>query len=116
MLNIALLDTGWDRDDGLVSAPIPDCNVVLKISEDLNDAICAARRSMEALVALHGKPVNNAYITIQAPMVEGDLYRFRSLFVSRHNCALVVSTEHILYVLECEVRGYRMIYDITKYF
>ena len=115
MLNIALLDTGWDRDDGLVSAPIPDSNVVLKISEDLNDAICASRRSMKML-AMYGKPMDKAYIAVQAPKVEGDLYRFRSLFDSRHNCTIVVSSEHILYVLECEVRGYRMIYDITNYF
>ena len=115
MLSIALLDTEWDRDDGLVSAPIPDSNVLLKISEDLNDAICSARHSMKALAML-GKIMDKAYIAIQAPKVEGDLYRFRSLFASRHSCTIVVSAEHILYVLECEVRGYRMIYDITKYF
>ena len=116
MLNIALLDTDWDRDDGLVSAPMPDSNVVLKIYEDLNDVICSARRHMEVMAKLHGKPADKAYIVIQAPRVEGDLYRFRSLFDSRHSCAIVVSAEHILYVLECEVRGYRMIYDITNYF
>ena len=116
MLNIALLDTGWDRDDGLVSAPMPDSNVVLKLSEDLNDVICSARRHMEVMVKLHGKPTDKAYIVIQAPKVEGDLYRFRSLFDSRHSCTIVVSAEHVLYVLECEVRGYRMIYDITRYF
>ena len=116
MLNIALLDAGWDRDDGLMSAPIPDSNVVLRISEDLNDAICAARRSIKALVSLYGEPGDKAYIAMPAPKVEGDLYRFRSLFDSRHNCTLVVSVKHVLYVLECEVRGYRMIYDITKYF
>lgn len=115
MLNIALLDTEWDRDDGLVSAPMPDSNVVLKISDHLKDAICAARRSMKVLT-LYGKVMDKAYIAIQAPKVEGDLYRFRSLSDSRHSCTIVVSAEHILYVLECEVRGYRMIYDITNYF
>lgn len=116
MLNIALLDTGWDRDGGLVSAPIPDSNVLLKISEDLNDAICSARRHIEVLTKLHGKSTDKAYIVMQAPRVEGDLYRFRSLFDSRYNCSIVVSAEHVLYVLECEVGGYRMIYDITNYF
>lgn len=116
MLNIALLDTEWDRDDGLVSAPMPDSNVVLKVSEDLEDAIHSARRNMKLLSKLHGKLMDKAYIAIQAPRVEGDLYRFRSLFDSRHSCTIVVSAEHILYVLECEVRGYRMIYDITNYF
>lgn len=115
MLNIALLDTEWDRDDGLVSAPMPDSNVVLKVSEDLAAAIHASRCSMKVL-ALRGKLMDKAYIVIQAPKVEGDLYRFRSLFDSRHSCTIVVSAEHILYVLECEVRGYRMIYDITNYF
>lgn len=115
MLNIALLDTEWDRDDGLVSAPMPDSNVVLKISDHLKDAICAARRSMKVLT-LYGKVMDKAYIAMQAPKVEGDLYRFRSLFDSKHSCVVVVSAEHILYVLECEVRGYRMIYDITNYF
>lgn len=116
MLNIALLDTGWDRDDGLTSAPMPDSNVVLKISEDLNEAIRSSRYYMKMLATLHGKPAEKAYTVMQAPRVEGDLYRFRSLFDSRHSCAVVVSAEHILYVLECEVRGYRMIYDITNYF
>ena len=115
MRNIALLDAEWDRDDGLVSAPMPDSNVVLKISEDLNDAICASRRSMKVL-SLYGDLMDKAYIVIQAPKVEGDLYRFRSLFDSSHSCTIVVSAEHVLYVLECEVRGYRMIYDITRYF
>lgn len=116
MLNIALLDTGWDRDDGLVSAPMPDSNVLLKISDDLDDAIRSASRYMEMLVTLHGNPVDKAYIVMQAPMVEGKLYRSRSLIGSRHNCAIVVSVEHVLYVLECEVGDYRMIYDITNYF
>jgi hypothetical protein len=116
MLSVALLDAEWDRDDGLVSAPMPDSNVLLKISDDLADAIHSACRAMKMLVKLHGKPVDKAYIVMQAPRVEGDLYRFRSLFDSRHNCTIVVSAEYILYVLECEVRGYRMIYDITKYF
>lgn len=115
MLNIALLDVEWDRDDGLVSAPMPDSNVLLKISDELGDAIRSSRRSMKSL-ALYGKLMDKAYIVIQAPGVEGDLYRSRSLFDSRHSCAIVVSAEHILYVLECEVRGYRMIYDITNYF
>jgi hypothetical protein len=116
MLSIALLDTEWDRDDGLVSAPMPDSNVVLKISEELNDAICSARRHMEVLTKLHGKSTYKAYIVMQAPRVEGDLYRSRSLFDRGHSCAIVVSADHVLYVLECEVRGYRMIYDITNYF
>jgi hypothetical protein len=116
MPNITLLDTEWDRDDGLVSAPMPDRNVILKIPEDLNDAIWSARRAMDMLVRLHGKPVDKSYIVLQAPMVEGQLYRFRSLFDSRHSCSLAVSDEHVLYVLECEVVGYRMIYDITNYF
>ena len=115
MLNIALLDTGWDRDGGLVSAPIPDSNVLLKISDDLNAAIHESRRSMKSL-SMYGETMDKAYIAIQAPMLEGKLYRFRSLFDSKHNCTLVVSAEHVLYVLECEVVGYRMIYDITKYF
>lgn len=115
MPNIALLDTEWDRDDGLVSAPMPDSNVVLKISEDLNDAICASRRSMKVL-ALYGELMDKAYIVMQAPPVEGKLYRFKSLFDSKYSCAIVVSIEHVLYVLECEVGGYRMIYDITSYF
>lgn len=116
MLNIALLDTEWDRDDGVVSAPMPDSNVLLKISDHLNDAICAARRSMKVLT-LYGKTMDKAYIVIQAPMVEGKLYRrLSSLFGSRHNCAIIVSVEHVLYVLECEVGNCRMIYDITNYF
>lgn len=114
--NIALLDTEWDRDDGLVSAPMPDSNVVLKISDDLYEAIRSSRYYMKMLSTLHGKVADKAYITMQAPTVEGDLYRFKSLFGSRHSCAIVVAAEHVLYVLECEVRGYRMIYDITDYF
>lgn len=113
---ITLLDTEWDRDDGLVSAPMPDSNAVLRISDDLEDAIHSARRAMELLVKLHGKSADKAYIVMQAPMVEGKLYRYRSLFDSKHSCSLAVSDEHILYVLECEVVGYRMIYDITNYF
>lgn len=116
MLNIALLDTEWDRDGGLASAPIPDSNVLLKISEDLNDAICSARRSMKMLAEVHGNPMDKAYIAMQAPMVEGKLYCRRSLFGNRHNRAIIVSVEHVLYVLECEIGDYRMIYDITNYF
>lgn len=116
MLSIALLDAEWDRDDGLTSAPMPDSNVLLKISEDLNEAIRSSHYYMKMLATLHGKSADKAYTVMQAPRVEGDLYRFKSLFVGRHSCAIVVSAEHILYVLECEVRGYRMIYDITKYF
>jgi hypothetical protein len=115
MINIALLDAEWDRDDGLVSAPMPDSNVLLKISDHLYDAIRAARRSIKVLM-LYGKVMDKAYIAMQAPKVEGDLYRFKSLFSSKHSCTIVVSAEHVLYVLECEVRGYRMIYDITNYF
>lgn len=114
MLIISLLDAEWDRDDGLVSAPMPDRNVLLRIPDKLKESICAARKSIKTLHTLYA---DKSYIVIQAPKVEGDLYRrFRSLFDSRHSCAIVVSAEHILYVLECEVRGYRMIYDITNYF
>ena len=116
MLSIALLDAEWDRDDGLVSAPMPESNVLLKISDDLNEAIRSSRYYMKMLSTLHGKVADKAYTVMQAPSVEGDLYRFKSLFASRHSCAIVVSAEHILYVLECEVRGSRMIYDITNYF
>lgn len=114
--NIALLDTEWDRDDGLVSAPMPDSNVSLKISYDLNEAILSARYYIKRLTELHGKATDKAYIVLQAPMVEGNLYRYKTLFDSKHSCSLAVSDEHILYVLECEVVGYRMIYDITNYF
>jgi hypothetical protein len=116
MLSIALLDSEWDRDDGLVSAPMPDSNVLLKISDDLNEAILSSRYYMKMLATLHGKSADKAYIVMQAPMVEGKLYRFRSLFDSKHSCSLAVSDEHVLYVLECELVGYRMIYDITNYF
>lgn len=116
MLIISLLDAEWDRDDGLVSAPMPDRNVLLRIPDKLKSSIRAARKSIELLHTLYSNSMDKAYIVMQAPKVEGDLYRFRSLFDSRHSCTIVVSAEHILYVLECEVRGYRMIYDITNYF
>ena len=69
MPHITLLDAEWDRDDGLVSAPMPDRNVILKLSEELNDAIWSARRYIKMLVSLHGKPMDKAYIAIQAPRV-----------------------------------------------
>ena len=116
MLAIALLDTEWDRDDGLTSAPIPDSNVVLKISNNLKDVISAAKRSVGVLFAVYGNNMPKAYMAIEAPKPEGDLYRHKSLFFGRHNSTFVVSPQQVLYVLECEVRGYRMIYDITRYF
>jgi len=117
MLNIALLDTEWDRYNGLVSAPIPDSNVLLKIPNKLKEAICAARKSIRVLHTLYSNSMDKAYIVMQAPMVEGKLYcRFSSLFGSRPNRAIVVSVEHVLYVLECEIGSYRMTYDITNHF
>ena len=116
MRSIALLDTEWDRDDGLTSAPMPDSNVILRIPKNLEDVVSAAKRSVSVLFAVYGNNMPKAYMAIEAPKPEGDLYRHKSLFFGRHNSTFIVTPTKVLYVLECEVRGYRMIYDITNYF
>ena len=114
MCSILLQDTGWDLDRGICKAPIPDHNVLLNLS-DTHEAVVKSTIKCMHMMRTKGPMFGpDYYIVIQAPLVRG-LYR-HSTNMTSVSSVITVTRGRVLYVLEWELRGYRMIYDITNHF
>lgn len=114
---VTLLDSEWDLSDGLAVAPCPDTNVSLVLSDELLDCIARVRAGMAILTESCPACAGKAYAVLPAPVYCGTLYSSKRRGVERftktYQQVLTVSPSRVLYVLESEYSGYRIIYDLT---
>lgn len=114
MRSLILQDIGWELNSGICRAPRPDHNVLLDLMTDQETVV---KNAIECMSSMETKgPIlgPDYYIVIQAPLVRG-LYR-HSTNMTSVSSVITVTRGRVLYVLEWELRGYRMIYDITNHF
>lgn len=114
MCSIILQDTGWELDSGICKAPIPDHNVLLNLTTTQEVVVKNAVECMGSMATKGTMLGPDYYIVIRAPLVRG-LYR-HSAHTTSVSSVITVMQGRVLYVLEWELRGYRMIYDITNHF
>lgn len=114
MCSILLQDTGWELNSGICKAPLPDHNVLLNLSDAHEDVVKSAIECMDIMVTKGTTLGPDYYIVIRAPLVRG-LYR-HSTHTTSVSSVITVMQGRVLYVLEWELRGYCMIYDITNHF
>lgn len=114
MRSIILQDIGWEIDSGICKAPIPDHNVWLDLTTTQETVVKNAIACMNSMTTKGPMFGPDYYIVIQAPLVRG-LYR-HSTNMTSVSSVITVMKGRVLYVLEWELRGYRMIYDITSHF
>lgn len=113
---ITLYDDIWDIEDGIYRAPVPEHNVQLNVSNDLVKIVRECRTYISDMGYMHPAEMQKAYVVMKAPKWDGHLYNDLSGFTNRASVVFTISDASVLYVVEDEASGFRLIYDLSEYF